>query len=146
MENLTILSNEAVESFIKSTGEQTDRISGSGSGRWIMLKDITLGSAFNVPKADLVIQFPEDNPVPVILLSEAVEIKQVRGICGFFLNSEPYIPGWKRACCEMFADVGEDIFEFVILVGGLLSQPDLCGAMGCSQKACVVELNEPVAS
>jgi len=142
MEHLTIISDETIESFIKNVKEHSDRISGSVTERWIMVKDIALGNAFNKSQADLVIQFPIDDPAPIVLLPETVEIEQDYGICEYFFNSEAYIPGWKRACYEMFAYAGEDLLDLVILVCGMLSQPDLCGAMGCSQKACIIKLNE----
>lgn len=142
MENIVTTSNEAIESFIQNAKEQNYPISGSETKRWILIKEIVLGKAFNNSHADLMIRFPEDNHSPIILLPETIQLKAGHQLCGLFLETELDMPGWRRLCCEMFASVGDDVFEFVLLVCGMLSQPDLCGLMGCSKKEFLSALSE----
>lgn len=131
-QNITI--NRSLEALLAKVREKGFEIEGSPESRWFMVKNITTGKPFNKHRTKVMVKFPEGSTDPIILVPENLAVDAGDDVCPNFLGKTTYISGWKSLCPHMISEVGDELFEFILYLTGLLAKPSLCGLMGCEGK------------
>ncbi|MFC1782746.1 ThiF family adenylyltransferase [Planctomycetota bacterium] len=139
MEAQELTTNQQIKELLDMTRDKGLDTEGDPDGLWFAIKNIKLGPPLNEPEADVMVKFTTHTNNPIILLPDKITLNQEPNVCPNFLEKSTYIKGWRCLCPHMFQDVGNEMFEFVLCLIGMLAKPDLCGLMGCEGKEVVDE-------
>jgi hypothetical protein len=134
METQTVTIEQSIRTLLEKATEKDFEIEGSPEGHWLLLKNVKTGRPIDKPKTSILVKFFENSNDPIILVPDTLDISKQNHICLNFIARNTYIKGWKPLCCEIFGDVGDDLFEFIVTLAGLIAKPSLCGLMGCTKQ------------
>ncbi len=141
METESTNKKQLIGSLLTAAQQQGFEIEGNADAQWFLIKNVTLSAQFNKPKTNIMVKFNNESKDPIILVPENLSNNTENGICGNFLEKEPYIKGWNALCPHMFQSIGDEMLEFIACLTGLIANPSLCGLMGCEGRA-LVQRNE----
>jgi molybdopterin/thiamine biosynthesis adenylyltransferase len=139
MDTKPAITNKALVQLLTAAHAKKINIDGDHEALWFLIEDVKLGRPFNRSKAQVMVKFSQNNNNPVILVPEKLTLDVNSNVCPYLLQKSRYIKGWRAVCPYMIQDVGDELFEFITCLTGLLSNPCLCGLIGCEGKTIIEE-------